>query len=231
MIKGWPSQEKEDRTKPQYACVVPTSVKRFAPERVDGYQRMTAGDSVDSISSGYILTAASHGARVGDVISFRSGSADGVEVYVLAVPSANVLHLSETVSGLAAGDTFDLLRPKKLRLSSDGDPNVTVVSVSNNDVSETIYHSYESTPVDTTTWQEIVAALAAAAVKLQIFDSSGELMELGIGAAAAETRKLLITPGGNGLIDVQIPAGTRLSVRAVSAAASVGFLAINVIEG
>lgn len=230
-ILGWPSQEKEDRVNQKYAVIVPASKKRYTLESIGYFQRVTTADVIESIEDDYILEATAHGAKIGDVISFTSGTANGEEVYVLGVPSANLIHLSETVDGLAVGDTFDILRPKKARVNSSGDPNVSVTSVSNNDVSETVYHNYASTAVDTTNWQQIVASLAAATVKMQIFDSSGSLLELGTGAAAAETRKMLITPGGNGLVEVQIAAGTRLSIRAVDATANTGFLAINIIEG
>jgi len=103
-----------------------------------------------------------------------------------------------------------------------------------NDVSETIINDYGTTPVTTGAWVQVLAATANKTVKANIFDSSGCLIELGTGAAASEVRKLLITPGGPGMIEVQIPAATRLSVRAVNTSvsgnATSGFLAINLIR-
>ena len=48
--------------------------------------------------------------------------------------------------------------------------------------------------------------------------SSGEPLLLGVGAPGAETIYAVITPGGNGYIDLElIPTGSRLSVKAVNA--------------
>jgi hypothetical protein len=82
---------------------------------------------------------------------------------------------------------------------------------------------YSSTAVTTATWVQLIAATAAVAKGFYLFDSSGQTLELGFGAPAAETRKLIISPGGfDGLVNLAVPAGTRLSLRAISATASVG---------
>lgn len=87
------------------------------------------------------------------------------------------------------------------------------------------------TPVTTSAWTELIASTAAACQGLMLFDSSGETLELGIGAAAAETRTLLIPPGGlNGFIPLRIPAGTRLSVKAVSANTAAGDLVLTLLQ-
>lgn len=98
-------------------------------------------------------------------------------------------------------------------------------------VAETAYNDYASTNVTTGAWVELVAATSADITEIEIFDSSGRLLELGVGAAAAETRKILVIPGGNGLIPIDIPSGTRLSLRAVDANATAGFIACNLWEG
>lgn len=79
---------------------------------------------------------------------------------------------------------------------------------------------YSISNVDSTDWVEVIANVGASAVKeITLFDGGGFAMELGIGAAAAEVRTLLIPPGGfNGKFTINIPAGSRLSVRAVGAA-------------
>jgi len=74
---------------------------------------------------------------------------------------------------------------------------------------------------------QLVASTGAEVAELEIFDSSGQTLEIGTGAAASEARLILLFPGGNGRVCVRIPATTRVSVRAVSALASVGELNIN----
>lgn len=94
-------------------------------------------------------------------------------------------------------------------------------------VGGTIYNDYGSVNVTTGAWVQLDPGIGAAMTGIEIFDGSGQVMELGIGAGGAEVRKILIMPGGNGKIPIDIPIGTRVSIRAVSADATSGFLAIN----
>lgn len=88
-------------------------------------------------------------------------------------------------------------------------------------------NDYTSTSVTTGAWVQLIASTAAVINQLYLFDSSGQTLELGTGAGGAETRKLIIPPGGiDGPVNIAIPAGTRIAVRAVSATASVGELDI-----
>lgn len=63
---------------------------------------------------------------------------------------------------------------------------------------------------------QIVAATALVVAQLEIFDSSGETLSFAFGAAGLEVEKLKIEPGGPGLIPLAVPAGTRLSVKALT---------------
>lgn len=91
----------------------------------------------------------------------------------------------------------------------------------------TVRNDYSSTNVTTGAWVQLVASTASIIHEFDIFDSSGQTLELGTGAAASETRLILIFPGGNGRVPVTINAATRVSIRAVSATASSGELDIN----
>lgn len=86
---------------------------------------------------------------------------------------------------------------------------------------------YSTTAVTTAAYTQLVASLTSAATEIEIFDSSGETLVLAFGAAAAEVDQINIFPGGNGRVMLAIPAATRISVKAVSANASVGELNIN----
>lgn len=94
-------------------------------------------------------------------------------------------------------------------------------------VSGTVRNDYTSTSVTTGAWVELISSTAAAVTEIEIFDSSGQTLELGTGAAASEARLILVFPGGNGRVPVSIASGTRLSIRAVSGTASVGELGLN----
>jgi len=101
------------------------------------------------------------------------------------------------------------------------------VSQQGRSVVTTIRNDYTSGNVTTGAWVQLVASTGAEVAELEIFDSSGQTLEIGTGAAASEARLILLFPGGNGRVCVHIPAATRVSVRAVSALASVGELNIN----
>ena len=91
----------------------------------------------------------------------------------------------------------------------------------------TVRNDYTSVNVTTGAWVQLIASTGATVNEIEIFDSSGQTLELGTGAAAAETRLILVFPGGNGRVPTAIASGTRVSIRAVSATADVGELDIN----
>lgn len=90
-----------------------------------------------------------------------------------------------------------------------------------------VRNDYTSTSVTTSAYVQLVASLAAACTEIEIFDSSGSTLVLATGAAASESDKVYVTPGGNGRIPLAIAASTRISIKAVSANASVGEIVIN----
>lgn len=90
-----------------------------------------------------------------------------------------------------------------------------------------LYNDYSSTNVTTSAYVQLVASTASTVNKIEIFDSSGEALILAVGGAGSEVDQLYIFPGGNGPVDLAIPASSRISVKAKTATASSGFLAVN----
>lgn len=80
-----------------------------------------------------------------------------------------------------------------------------------------VRYAYSSGAVDTTSWTEVIASTAAVINWLTIFDSSGQTLELGTGGSGSETRVMIIPPGGVTNVPLKIAAGTRVSLRALSA--------------
>lgn len=93
--------------------------------------------------------------------------------------------------------------------------------------SDSARYNYAGGSVTTSAWTQVIASTAAAINYLCITDQSGEVMELGTGAAASETRVFLIARGFSGCIPLTIASGTRIAVKAVSATASTGDLVIS----
>lgn len=87
--------------------------------------------------------------------------------------------------------------------------------------------NYVSTNVTTGAYVELVASTTSATSQIEIFDSSGETLEIAVGALASEVAQIYIVPGGNKIVPLLIPAGSRVAVKAVSNSATTGELVIN----
>lgn len=85
------------------------------------------------------------------------------------------------------------------------------------------------TPVTSAAYTTIVASTTSATNLVELFDSSGVAIFFAVGAAAAEVNQFVIYPGGNGQVPLAIPAGSRISYKAVSTSAS-GATAYNVLN-
>jgi hypothetical protein len=82
---------------------------------------------------------------------------------------------------------------------------------------------YSSVNVTTAAYVQLVAATTYSMKNLRFFDSSGSCMILAIGAAGLEVDTLYIPPGGSGTpFLVTIPAGTRISLKALDTSATSG---------
>ncbi len=92
---------------------------------------------------------------------------------------------------------------------------------------QVIANVYSSTNVTTGAWVELDAALNHDTNFAEIFDSSGALLQLGIGPAGSEAVLMNIIPGGNGVIPLHLDKGARLAIKSVdTATVSTGRLSI-----
>ena len=92
-------------------------------------------------------------------------------------------------------------------------------------------HVYSGTNVTTSAYVELDAVLAQNVSQMEIYDSSGESFVMAIGPAGSEVDTFNIPQGGNGLINLTLPLGARLSIKALSGTASTGDLIINFYGG
>lgn len=90
-----------------------------------------------------------------------------------------------------------------------------------------VRNDYTSVNITTAAYVQLVAATTSATSVMCVFDSSGQTLLIGVGAAASEVVQMNIFPGGNGCEPLSIPAGSRVAIKAVSGTASVGELDIN----
>ncbi len=83
---------------------------------------------------------------------------------------------------------------------------------------DSVRYTYSTAAVTTAAWVQMIASTAAAINCMQIFDSSGQTLILGVGGAGAEVTQLIISPGGlDGCVPLRIPASSRVSLKALSA--------------
>lgn len=114
-----------------------------------------------------------------------------------------------------------------ISIKSNGESSLSIAPLNGRNGTENIYYDYVSSPVTSASYVQLVASTIADVNKIEIFDSSGEVIILAVGAAASEVEQLLIFPGGNGAVDLYIPYGSRIAIKAKNTTANNGFLAIN----
>ena len=90
-----------------------------------------------------------------------------------------------------------------------------------------VRNDYTSVNVTTSAYTQLVASTSAVTNMLEIFDSSGETLVFATGGAGSEVDQFYISPGGNGQIPFTIPAATRISIKAVTSNATVGYINLN----
>jgi hypothetical protein len=93
--------------------------------------------------------------------------------------------------------------------------------------SEFVRNDYSSVNVTTSAYTQLIASTTNTYQEIEIFDSSGQTLKIAFGGSGSEVDKFLVFPGGNGRIKRNIPSGTRISIKAVSATASVGEISLN----
>lgn len=97
----------------------------------------------------------------------------------------------------------------------------------------TIRHNYVTTPMTAGTWYQIDAGLPQTVGSpvdvraVEIFDSSGQTLQLGYGPSGGEQVAMQIFPGGNDMTPVNLNRGMRLALKPISGDATVGECTIN----
>lgn len=183
-----------------------------------------------SLSGGKVTIAdSSTPARVGDLFRAEDGELAGYEIPVLSVSTNSFVIATATLP--TNGNTFYLLREVTPRFDSSGS-QVASVTLPTYSVVDKARLNYASTSVNDTAYVTLKASTAADAYKMTLFDGGGYAMILATGAASSEVDFMYIPPGGfNGMIDVEIPAGTRLSLKCLEASTTVslGQIVLNLI--
>lgn len=87
------------------------------------------------------------------------------------------------------------------------------------------------TDVEQATYEEVDASVAERAEAFEVENTTDSAIVFATGAAASEVdMPVYIAPGVAKVVHRALPAGTRLSVRAVNADATLGFVIINYLK-
>ena len=92
------------------------------------------------------------------------------------------------------------------------------------------YLSYASTNVTTSAYVTLVASSPIDTGHLEVCDSSGKVLKLAIGPANSEVDIAAVPISGCIIINTFIPAGKRLSIKALDATASTGYNTVSFIQ-
>ncbi len=168
--------------------------------------RVSDGTGFNSVSRPLnILTGDSAGFSTGDFITLA-----GAQSSKASIGSA------QPVFAVIAG--WDATNTTHKELAVDSTGRLVPGSPAGRSYADSVRYAYSSGAVGTVTWVQLIASTAALINCIELFDSSGQTLELGTGAPASETRVLIIPPGGlDACIPLRIAAGTRLAIRALSA--------------
>lgn len=193
----------------------PVNVTQFGGSNVatgtgtggSGIPRVTVSSDSSLSATNFPTTVDTNSGAAGSstlraVISTRSEAA----ATPLSVRLGNGSSFADYGSGVTSGATMRVVA------STDSAPGAGRA------YADSIRYAYSSGAVGLSTWVQVISSTFNLMNCIQIFDSSGQTLEMGIGAAASETRVLIIPPGGlDGCVPLKIPQATRVSLRALSA--------------
>lgn len=110
----------------------------------------------------------------------------------------------------------------------DGSNALKVTQADYGDVVELVNVDLSSQNITSGAWVELVDFTTEEIFAAEIFMSNGNALELAIGGVGSEVPKVQIFPGGNDETKgVKIPAGSRISARAIDQSLTSGRLLIN----
>jgi hypothetical protein len=206
-----------------------------------GQQNMANSVAVNIASNQSAIPASQSGTwnvtNISGTVSLPTGAATAAKQPALGTAgtaSADVI----TVQGIASMtalkvDGSAVVQPSSqsgtwtVQPGNTANTTAWLVNSASKTASDHVRNSYSSVNVTTSAYVQLTASLAAAATEIEVFDSGGQTMVLATGGAGVETDQIYIMPGGNGRIPLKINAGTRVSIKAVSATASTGEIDIN----
>lgn len=209
---------------------LPTGAATLAEQQSQTTLLGTIDTDTGTIATNTGTTATNTGTIAGDTTSLDAKiPAQGQALMAASVPVVIASDQTDLPVAISAASTISVENlPTTVTVNAGAsDASTLRVSEGSRTYADSDYIPYAGVNVTTAAWSQVIASTAANINLLCITDQSGQVMELGTGAAAAETRIFLIAPGFSGCIPIRIASGTRIAVKAVSATANSGYLILS----
>lgn len=246
-IKGHPLQQGSSfcQEQPHFTTVQKAGQDKYGIDMLPKYGFIANEDiitalSYDDITRLWTVTIAGHGAKKHNFVRFVDGSEIGNESPIYSIVDVNNFKLygKTHLDNIQVGDTLQIIRYLTPAADANGALSIgapiggstaakqdaqtallqQIADNQNLPIKSFGILDFASTNVDNTAYVEVKNDVGATPIKkVQIFMSSGEPLIIGFGAIGVETPQGLMIPGGNGYIDLEMPANTRVSVKAVNA--------------
>lgn len=239
-IQGFPSNQKVPLgtgITNNFTTVIPTDpnraaldVPRFAFRVNDALNPRTAGPTtgieiVDGVKLFWVDDTATP-ARVGDFVRFEDGPAAFLEIPIVKVETNRFLLAVNSGILPVATNKFFIMRYATQRVSEDGSQLVTIVPVSYVPVRGGSINT-TTTPINDAAYVELIASTPDAIYELEVFNKTQISMILAIGAPGSEQDICFIGSDGLERQQIPIPAGSRVSLKAVGGVADMGWILLN----
>jgi len=119
-----------------------------------------------------------------------------------------------------------------LQVNSSGELKITgslSTSVGGLSIIEDFRQNATTTPFVAGTWVEVDASTSADSVFINVSNFTGEVLEIGTGAAASEVKLFSVGEGGEDPLQIEISSGTRVSVRSPDNDATSGNVIVTIL--
>lgn len=102
------------------------------------------------------------------------------------------------------------------------DASFSVSAISRARANAPVTNDFSSTAVTTAAYTQLIASTTSTSTRLYACDTSGSFLIIAVGAAASEIDQVYLAPGFSNFVDLNIPAGSRVSIKALDTTASAG---------
>jgi hypothetical protein len=152
--------------------------------------------------------------RLSDGVDFLTSLAVAAAQLTFATVT-KALHVVSTVTG------WDGTTHREIAVDTSGNlKTVPAAALTRVVANPPLKWDYGTSPLLANTWTQVIAATATKATLMDVFDSSGEPIEISFDAGV--TVAFQFSPGGNSQVPYTIPAGSTVHIRSANAVSTVG---------